>query len=265
MDFPNIDPVAFSIGPLSIKWYGLAYVVGLLLALWRASVLIKKYPEYKITKQQLEDFLTWAFVGIFIGGRLGFVFFYNAGYYVEHPVEILFVHRGGMSFHGGFLGVSIAAILFCKRSGIKLFNLTDILACVAPIGLFLGRLANYVNGELWGRPTDLPWGVIFPDPEARMTPRHPSQLYEAFFEGICLFVIANLLIRFSTTRQRAGTLTAIFLIGYFASRFLIEYTREPDAPLIGLLTRGQTYSIPMSLVGLAILVYSIRKKNSILP
>jgi len=235
-------------------------MIGLMAALWWAKRLSQKYSDLGVTRPQLDSFFTYAVIGVILGGRLGSVLFYNLEYYLANPLDVLKIYEGGMSFHGGFLGVCIAVILFCKINKILILRLGDILACVAPFGIFLGRLANFVNGELWGRGTDLPWGFIFPAAEAGGISRHPSQLYEAFLEGALLLVIANLLVRSDEIRSRPGLLSAVFLIGYGLSRILVGFTREPDAPLIGAITRGQFLSVPMLIVGL-ILVWRVGKAN----
>jgi phosphatidylglycerol:prolipoprotein diacylglycerol transferase len=247
MPFPDFNPVALSIGPFDLRWYGLAYLVGILLGMFLGRRYAARYPEYGVRPGDLEDFTFWATIGVIVGGRLGSVLFYNLPQYLENPIEIFMMSRGGMSFHGGFLGVLVAAVLFCRRRGLPLLGLADILAAVAPIGLFLGRIANFINGELWGRPTEAPWGIVFPGagPQAR----HPSQLYEAALEGLLLFAVLNLLIRSPGVRQRRGLLAGLFVGGYGLLRALVELTREPDATLILGLTRGQFYSLPMILLG----------------
>jgi phosphatidylglycerol---prolipoprotein diacylglyceryl transferase len=253
--FPHFDPVAFALGPVVIRWYALAYMAGFILG-WRYCILLSRRFGAPPTEAHLDDFLLWAGVGVILGGRLGFVLFYNAEYFFANPLEILKVWSGGMSFHGGFLGVVLATLLFARHQGWSPFRLGDLLACASPIGLFLGRIANFVNAELWGRPTAADWGVIFPGPLAGGVPRHPSQLYEAALEGLLLFIILALLARRPAVFQRTGTLTAIFLIGYGLSRIIAEFFREPDLH-IGYLafgvTMGQLLSIPMVLVGLVIL------------
>ena len=266
LPFPEIDPVAFQWGWLIIRWCSLAYIFGLLGAWGLARVMSKKSGS-QWTVLKIDDFLLWATIGIILGGRLGYVFFYNLNYYLEYPAQILAIWQGGMSFHGGLIGVIVAAILFARKKEIPLFSMSDILVCVAPIGLFLGRVANFINGELFGRETQqVPWAIIFP--AGGDMPRHPSQLYEALTEGILLFVILNVLWWFVPKyRERAGFLTGLFFILYGLFRFALEFFREPDAHLgfiFEQLTMGQLLCIPMVLLGVLIVVrvspyYQIRK------
>lgn len=247
--FPNIDPVLIEIGPIAIRWYGLAYVFGLLLG-WRYMRRLADGPPEVTKKQDVDDFLVWATLGVIIGGRLGYVLFYQPVYFLYHPLAIFQTWSGGMSFHGGFLGVVIVAWIFVRRKGIDPLAFGDILACAAPIGLFFGRVANFINGELFGRVTDVPWGMVFPagGPE----PRHPSQLYQAALEGLVLFVLLFVLWRIEAVRRRTGLLIGVFLIGYAAARTFAELFRQPDAH-IGFLaagtTMGQLLSLPMLAVG----------------
>lgn len=257
--FPDIDPVIFQIGFFSLRWYSLAYIVGIIGA-WFLARRMSEKKKSVFTVLKIDDFLVWATVGIILGGRLGYVFFYNASYYLEFPLKIFALWQGGMSFHGGLLGVIVAACLFAKKRKIPLLEMSDILVCVAPFGLFLGRLANFSNGELFGRVThSVPWAIIFPDggPE----PRHPSQLYEAALEGVVLFLILNGIFWFSKRLQeRTGFLTGLFFFLYGVFRFLLEYTREPDGHLGFIwknLSMGQILSIPMVLFG----IYLIKKSS----
>lgn len=256
LPFPEIDPVAFQWGWLIIRWYSLAYIFGLLGAWGLARVMSRKCGS-QWTVLKIDDFLLWATVGIILGGRLGYVFFYNLSYYLEYPAQILAVWQGGMSFHGGLIGVIVAAVLFARKKEIPLFSMSDILVCVAPIGLFLGRVANFINGELFGRVTQsVPWAIVFP--EGGDMPRHPSQLYEALTEGLLLFLILNALWWFVPKyRERAGFLTGLFFILYAVFRFALEFFREPDAHLGFIfenLTMGQILCVPMFLLGLLIVV-----------
>lgn len=248
LTFPEFDPVAIALGPLQVRWYALSYIVGLLLA-WRYCRWLTARSPAAISKEAFDDFLFWAILGVVLGGRLGYVLFYAPHYFAEHPLEALMVWKGGMAFHGGLLGVVAAAFLFCRNRGIAFFGIMDIVACAAPIGLLLGRIANFINGELWGRPSDLPWAMVFP--QAGPEPRHPSQLYQAGLEGILLFLALFLLMRRGGL-QRYGLLSGAFLIGYALARSLGELFRQfdTDVGLILGLTQGQLYSVPMLLVGL---------------
>ncbi len=249
--YPIIDPILFEWGPVVIRWYALAYVFGLLGAWW-LMLRHAKLPPYEIEARHIDDFLVWATLAVMIGGRLGHVVFYDPGYYLDHPVEILKVWRGGMSFHGGILGVTAAGLLFTRRRGIRPLDLADLMSAAAPIGLFLGRLANFVNGELWGRPTDVPWAMVFPR-DILQVPRHPSQLYEAALEGLVLFVIVNWLVKNESVRRRPGVITGVFIGGYGVFRSLAEFVREPDA-WFGPLTEGQALSLPMILIGIVLVL-----------
>jgi phosphatidylglycerol:prolipoprotein diacylglycerol transferase len=255
--FPAIDPVAISLGPLAIRWYALAYIVGLLIG-WRYCLFLAGRPPHLVGRQDVDDFLVWATLGVVLGGRIGYVLFYKPGYYVFHPAEALYVWHGGMSFHGGALGVAIAILLFTRAREIPLFAFSDIIAGAIPIGLFFGRIANFVNGELFGRQTQVPWAMVFPNGGA--VPRHPSQLYEAFCEGILLFLLLFAAERLGT-RQRPGIVTGLFLAGYAVARMSGELFREPD-PQLGYLvfgtTMGQLLSVPLLIAGLAIILWAQR-------
>jgi len=247
--FPDIDPIALQIGPLTIRWYALAYIVGLVSG-WRYCLYLAARSPQRIPPGAIDDFLVWATLGVVLGGRLGFVLFYQPAFYFDHPLEIVKVWRGGMSFHGGLLGVIAAVILFARSRGIAVLALADIVAAASPIGLFFGRIANFVNAELWGRVTDVPWGVVFPT--GGPMPRHPSQLYEAVLEGLVLFLVLLYATHVRGSLQRPGATTGIFMLGYGSARILVELFREPDA-LIGLLplgtTWGQWLSVPVILFG----------------
>ncbi len=265
--FPNIDPIALHLGIIVIRWYSLAYIFGIVGA-WLLARKMSERTNSVFTVLKIDDFLIWVTLGIVLGGRLGYVLFYNAHYFYENPLQIFAVWRGGMSFHGGLLGVVIATVLFARQKKISALAMGDILACVAPIGLFLGRLSNFANAELYGRIThSVPWAMIFPG--AGKEPRHPSQLYEAGLEGVVLFCILNTLWWFfPKIRNRNGFLFGLFLILYGIFRFGIEYTREPDLHLgliISSLSMGQVLCIPMILIGVWILSHSspIRKLNKI--
>jgi phosphatidylglycerol:prolipoprotein diacylglycerol transferase len=254
---PQFDPVAIHLGPIGIRWYGLMYLVG-----FGAGVLLGKYravkqPWHGFGKAQVDDLLFYLVVGVIAGGRLGYVLFYKPGYYLANPLEIFYLWQGGMSFHGGFAGVLIAMALFARKTGKPWLAVTDFLAPLCPTGLAAGRLGNFINGELWGRVTDVPWGTVFP--EVDRLPRHPSQLYEFALEGVVLFV---LLWVFSSKPRPVGAVSALFLIGYGIFRFSVEFTREPDS-FLGLLTlglsMGQWLSVPMVIAGVAMMIWSYRQ------
>ena len=256
--FPNIDPVIFQLGIIAIRWYSLAYIVGLIAA-WALARHMSRVEHSTFTVLKIDDFIIWATLGIILGGRLGYVLFYNLRYFIEFPFQIFALWEGGMSFHGGLLGVIVAAALFSKKKQVPLLAMGDIIVCVTPIGLFLGRLANFINGELYGRITQsVPWAVIFPG--AGTLPRHPSQLYEALFEGIILFVILNTIWWFIPKyRARNGFLSGLFFVLYGVFRFGLEFFREPDAH-IGFVwqqwSMGQLLCIPMILLGLFLILRS---------
>jgi len=248
--FPAIDPVAIEIGPLVIRWYSLAYVLGILLG-WQYAKRLAPRTEGRIESVHIDDFIIWATLGVILGGRLGYVLFYRPGYFIDNPLEILAMWKGGMSFHGGMIGVVVAIGLFCLKRRLSVLSFADLIAAAAPIGLFFGRVANFVNGELYGRATDVPWAVVFPrgGPE----PRHPSQLYEAALEGLVLFALLAVLIFAWQALRRPGLVTGVFLMGYAVARFLVEYVREPDAhlgTLLGLATMGQLLSLPLAIAGI---------------
>lgn len=248
--FPDIDPIAIQIGPLAIRWYALAYIAGLIGG-WRFCLMLAKREPNPLSPRHIDDFLVWATIGVVLGGRLGFVMFYRPAHYLANPLDILQVWQGGMSFHGGLLGVILAMALFARSRKIPLFALADVVAAAAPIGLFFGRIANFINGELWGRVTDAPWAFVFP--RAGPDPRHPSQLYEAALEGLVVFAILALLVYRFDALRRPRLVSGAFLIGYGVSRILVETVREPD-DYIGLLSFGTTWgqwlSAPMALYGL---------------
>lgn len=248
--FPAFDPVMIHLGPIPVYWYGIAYVMGILMGWQYALWLARRYVP-TLTKGQVDDFMMWALGGIVIGGRLGHVLFFDWARYVDHPWEILMTRKGGMSFHGGLIGVAIALILYCRKNKLSLFRFSDIIATVAPIGICLGRIANFVNGELYGRVTDVSWAMVFP--HGGPLPRHPSQLYEAFLEGLLLLIVLHLSWRMTVLREAPGRLTGLFLVGYGAARTLVEFVREPDTfySLGGIdLTTGQLLSVPLILTGL---------------
>jgi phosphatidylglycerol:prolipoprotein diacylglycerol transferase len=251
--FPNIQPVLIEIGPFAIRWYALAYIVGLVIG-WRWCLQLSERPPIVMKRQDVDDFLVWATLGVVLGGRLGYVLFYKPLDYLQHPLEILYVWHGGMSFHGGALGVIAALLIFSRRRKINVFAFGDIVVLAVPIGLFFGRIANFINAELYGRATDVPWAVIFPHSDGQ--PRHPSQLYECFLEGVVLFCLLNALERWTPIRQRPGALSGVFLMGYAVARMIAELFRQPDEHLGFLVfgtTMGQLLSIPLFLVGLFLL------------
>ena len=258
LPFPAIDPVALALGPVLIRWYALAYIAGILLG-WRyAMVLCRRAPQL-VSPKQMDDFILWLTLGIVLGGRIGYVVFYNPHHYLEHPAQALALWQGGMSFHGGLLGVLLAMYLFARKEKLPYFVLADVVAVCVPFGLFFGRLANFINGELWGRTTDMPWGFVFPT--GGPLPRHPSQLYEAFLEGVVLFAVLWWLLR-RGARARPGIISGAFLAVYGAARFIVEFVREPDAQLGYLtfgLTMGQYLCLPMLAYG-AYLIASAGKK-----
>nr|WP_206051149.1 prolipoprotein diacylglyceryl transferase [Neorhizobium sp. T7_12] len=258
MPFPNIDPVAFSIGPLAVHWYGLAYVAGILLGWFYARRLAANGSLWKdgqspITAVQLDDFLVWVAAGIVLGGRIGYILFYDMGAVAANPIRAIEIWNGGMSFHGGFIGATIAMIIFARRNAIPVWSMFDTVAAVVPFGLLFGRIANFINGELWGRLSSAPWAVVFPT--GGPFSRHPSQLYEAGLEGIVLvLVLALLIFRFKALKV-PGTIAGTFVVGYALCRIFVEFFREPDAQLGYLLgtnwlTMGMILSLPMIAAGI---------------
>lgn len=259
MTFPQIDPVLVHIGPLAIRWYGLMYLLGFLAAYGLIRALARR-RQLPLEGDGAADLLFYGAVGVVTGGRLGYVLFYNPGWYLDHPLEAFAIWQGGMSFHGGLLGVIAATLLFCRRRQLPVLLTGDILVTAATVGLGLGRLGNFINGELWGRPTDLPWGIVFPG--AGPLPRHPSQLYQAALEGLLLFIMLMWLHR----RQAApGVPFFTFFLGYGLCRFLVEFVRQPDAHLgflWGGATMGQLLSLPMIAFGLGGLYLAQRRRGT---
>lgn len=258
--YPEFDPIALEIGPFALRWYALAYITGLVLGWYYVRKLAESSPAV-CSKDDVDDFLTWATLGVILGGRIGYVLFYKPEFYASDPLAIFKVWQGGMAFHGGFLGVVVAGLIFVRRRGIPALAFGDMIACAAPIGLFFGRIANFVNGELYGRVTDSKWGMVFPN--GGPDPRHPSQLYEAGLEGALLFVILFILWRIPFARSKPGTLIGVFVAGYGASRMIVEFFRQPDAHLgfvAGSATMGQMLSIPMVLIGLGLVFYAQTRK-----
>ena len=261
LPFPAIDPVLIEIGPFAIRWYALSYILGLVLA-WRYCRALTKRPPQAMTAEAFDDFLLWATLGVVLGGRLGYVVFYQPGFFLEHPGRIFALWQGGMSFHGGLIGVLVAIGLFARKRGLHYFTVADIVGAATPIGLFLGRVANFINGELFGRPSDVPWAMVFP--HGGPAPRHPSQLYEAGLEGLLLFAVLYGLVRLGWL-ERTGAISGCFLIGYGLARGFVELFREPDAHLgflFGFVTMGQLLSLPLILAGLAILFWSRRRTQA---
>jgi phosphatidylglycerol:prolipoprotein diacylglycerol transferase len=261
--FPAFDPVLVHIGPFAIRWYALAYIGGILIGWLYARALIRSQRVWggpaPLTLLDLDDFILWVTLGIILGGRVGYVLFYNGVFFAEHPLEALQIWKGGMSFHGGFIGCVVAVIAFATRRGIPMLTLGDLTCAVGPVGLFLGRIANFINGELWGRPADVPWAMVFPG--GGPLPRHPSQLYEAFFEGVVLFSILALLVRMGALR-RPGLIIGAFALCYGAARIGGEFFREPDVQLgflWGGLTMGMLLSLPMMLAGVAFIVFALSR------
>lgn len=251
LTFPDIDPVLISIGPVAIRWYALAYIAGIVLGYWFIKRINRRDSPPLLTAKQIEDMMVWAILGIMLGGRLGYVIFYKAGYYLAHPLEIFAIWQGGMSFHGGMIGVILAFWFFARKHHIPYLRLMDLIACAAPIGLFFGRLANFINGELYGRITASPLGMIFP--HGGPLPRHPSQIYEAALEGLLLFAILFLLVTCTRARQFPGLLGGVFLAGYGCARAFVELYREPDAHLgyvVAHISMGQLLCVPMIVGGL---------------
>ena len=263
--FPQIDPIAFSLGPVSIRWYSLAYIFGLLAAIWYAKRLVTNTNLWNgkpasTTPDQLDDLLLWCTLGVVLGGRIGYVLFYNPSHFLNHPAEILQLWQGGMSFHGGFLGVVVACLIYGRRHGIGLDQLLDLGAASVPIGLGLGRLANFINGELYGRATDVAWAMVFPG--GGPDPRHPSQLYEAVLEGIALFIAVRIATHHFKALSRPGAASGVFAIGYGLSRIIVEFARQPDAHIGylagGWLTMGMVLSLPLIAVGIWLTIRSRR-------
>src|SRR6478672_2943160 len=253
--FPAFDPVLVSFGPIAIRWYALGYIVGILLGWLYARTVIRSEKLWggpaPLTVTDFDDFVLWVTLGIILGGRIGYVLFYNPSYFAAHPLESLQLWKGGMSFHGGFLGCVLAVVLFARHRGLSILSLGDLTCAAGTIGIFLGRIANFINGELWGRPTDVPWAMVFP--RGGPFARHPSQLYQATFEGILLFLLLLAVWKWSDGRRRPGLLTGVFCMGYAVARIVGEIFREPDAFLGFLvgdwLTMGMLLSLPVLAFG----------------
>jgi len=290
--FPALDPIAVSLGPFAVRWYALAYIVGLIIG-WRYCLVLADRPPRLIARKEIDDFLVWATLGVVLGGRIGFILFYNLPFYIDHPLQMFELWHGGMSFHGGALGVTIAIIVFCPLRGLSIFALSDIVIEAIPIGLFFGRIANFINGELWGRMTDVGWAIIYPNgavPANQVPPnllglcqsvtfadgsagfncpRHPSELYEAACEGILLFLLL-LYFEHRGTRRQPGVETGVFLVGYAIARMSGEMFRQPDVQLGFLfyiggfgVTMGMLLSIPVLLAGAAIVWWMRRQQPAV--
>ncbi|MEM6478065.1 MAG: prolipoprotein diacylglyceryl transferase [Pseudomonadota bacterium] len=295
LPFPNVSPEIFSVEilglTLALRWYAMAYIAGILIAWWMAARAMRQTRLWAgpppATPEQIGDFISWVIVGIIVGGRLGFVIFYEPAYYFANPLEILAIWQGGMAFHGGFLGVAGAGLLYCKSQGISLLKMADVMAFATPPALALGRLANFINAELWGRPSDAPWAVIFPGALAQDCPgpvgvveglcaRHPSQLYEALLEGVLLGIVLLWLVYRRAAFKRGGLVLGVFLAGYGAGRFIVEFYRQadpqfitPENPMGWVLSlgplgvsMGQLLSLPMLFLGLGFILWSLRRGAS---
>jgi len=260
---PNFDPVAIHLGPLAVRWYGLMYLVGFGLAFWLGRLRIARAMAGRVSLVALDDLLFFGVLGVVLGGRLGYVLFYKPAYYFSNPLEIFAVWHGGMAFHGGFLGVLLAIWWVARKHGLRWLELTDFLAPLSPLAFAAGRLGNFINGELYGRVTDVPWGMLFHSPGAGPLPRHPSQLYQFALEGVLLFVILWV---FSAKPRPMGAVSGAFLLGYGTFRFAVEYFREPD-DFLGLLSlnlsMGQWLSAPMVVAGLGLLIWAWRRPQKV--
>jgi phosphatidylglycerol---prolipoprotein diacylglyceryl transferase len=265
--FPDIDPVLFQIGPFAVRWYALAYIAGLLFASWYMKRLVSTPSLWNggkpsMSREQVDEFFIWSVLAVVLGGRLGYVLFYKPLHYAANPLEIFKVWDGGMSFHGGFLGVVVACIVFGRRIGSSLDRMLDLGAASVPVGLGLGRLANFINGELWGRPSDVPWAVDFPNdglPDGMG--RHPSQLYEFLLEGVVLFLAVRIATHRFGALKYPGRAAGIFALVYGLSRIIVEFFREPDSHLgyfLGYITMGMILSVPLCAVGIWLLLRSRR-------
>lgn len=260
LEFPSVSPIIFSVGPLAIRWYSMAYLAGIVIAWFLATKSVKKY-QLPISKENLENAVFYATLGIILGGRLGYVLFYGSGEFWQNPLQILAIWQGGMSFHGGAVGAVLGLYYTSHLSHVKFLQITDLAALYAPIGIFLGRMANFVNDELWGRETDVAWAVRFPN--GGYVPRHPSQVYEAITEGLLMFVILNAVWHFKWIRQRSGFTSALFVLFYATFRTWLENYRQPDAQLGFLyagLTMGQLLSLPLFFLGFYLIYFSVRNK-----
>lgn len=257
LTYPQINPIAFHVGPLSVHWYGLMYLAGLFSA-WVFLQMRLRRRSSLFSATQLTDILFYAMFGLLIGGRLGYMFFYDFDEVLHAPWQIFLIWQGGMAFHGGLIGAIVALWIYAKRKGFSLFDVTDFIAPAVPLGLAFGRIGNFINGELWGRVTTVPWAMVFP--HAGVEPRHPSQLYEFFLEGVVLFIVLSL---FSRKTHPTGAVSGLFLLLYGAMRFSVEFFRQPDAQIgfvaFGWMSKGQLLSLPMMAIGLTILICAYRR------
>ena len=254
---PQFDPIAIKLGPVAVRWYGLMYLIGFVAALFLGRHRVRTRPDLGWSYKDMDDILFFSVIGVVLGGRFGYVFFYKFAEYAQDPIRMFYVWEGGMSFHGGFLGVVVAMAIFAWRRRKHWLSVTDFIAPLVPTGLGFGRLGNFINGELWGRATDVPWAVVFPAVDD--LPRHPSQLYEFALEGVVLFLLLWI---YSGKRRPMGAVSGLFLIGYGTLRFLVEYTREPDS-FLGILamgfSMGQWLSLPMIVAGVAMMIWAHRR------
>lgn len=260
IEFPNISPIIFSVGPLDIRWYSMAYLFGILAGWWLINRYIDKY-KYNLPRNTIEDLIFYITLGIIVGGRLGYVLVYGTAAFWHNPLLVFAIWEGGMSFHGGVAGVIAAIWLFARKVHYPFLGITDLVVLVVPIGVFFGRIANFINDELWGRVTDVPWAVKFPN--GGHLPRHPSQLYEALFEGLLMFILLNSLWRLKWVREHTGFVSALFVLLYGVFRIFMEQFREPDVQMgyyFGHYTMGQLLSVPLVIVGVWVLVCSSRRK-----
>lgn len=257
---PQFDPIVFSLGPVAVRWYGLMYVIGFVAFIMLGKLRVRRGLGNGMLASEVDDMLIYGVLGVILGGRIGYVLFYKPAYYLSHPAEILQIWAGGMSFHGGFIGVMLGIFIFCLVKKKPWLQTMDFVAPLVPIGLAAGRMGNFINGELPGRPTDVPWGMWFPQHDATQLARHPSQLYQFALEGLALFVILWL---YSSKPRPTGAVSGAFLIGYGSFRFITEYTRQPD-DFLGLLgfglSMGQWLSLPMVVVGAAMMVWSYKRR-----
>ncbi len=263
LTYPDINPIALKVGPIAIHWYGIMYLIGFVVA-WLLGTSRCRQSCGIWKSEQISDLIFYCAIGVILGGRIGYILFYNLEYYLNNPNMMFAVWDGGMSFHGGFIGVIIVLFLYGKKLGKSLFEMTDFVAPLVPLGIAAGRIGNFINGELWGRVSHVPWAMVFPKDPLHL-PRHPSQLYEFLLEGITLFLVIWF---YSRKTKPKGAVSALFLIGYGLARFFVEFFREPDPQLgyiaFGWMTRGQELSIPMVIIGIFIILFSyMRKKNTL--